>query len=52
MDEINVSGNKFDSDISEKMIYNSGAWTLEENLKYAVFVDINKKSMTSKKKMR
>jgi hypothetical protein len=31
---------------------NAGAWTLEEDLAYVIFIDINKKSMTSKKKMR
>jgi hypothetical protein len=31
---------------------NAGSWALEENLSYAIFVDIHKKSMTSKKKMR
>jgi hypothetical protein len=31
---------------------NAGSWSLEENLRYALFIDLNKKSMTSKKKMR
>lgn len=31
---------------------NSGAWSFLENLSYAIFIDIHKKSMTSKKKMR
>ena len=31
---------------------NAGSWSLEEDLAYAIFIDIHKKSMTSKKKMR
>ena len=33
-------------------VANAGSWTLDENLAYTIFIDINKKSMTSKKKMR
>ena len=33
-------------------IPNAGSWSFEENLSYTLFVDIQKKSLTSKKKMR
>lgn len=36
----------------DEILSNAGSWALEENLSYAIFIDIHKKSMTSKKKMR
>lgn len=41
-----------DYPLSSQNLSNAGSWTLEEDLAYAIFIDIHKKSMTSKKKMR
>lgn len=39
-------------EIASQYSSNAGSWSFQENLNYAIYIDIHKKSMTSKKKMR